>query len=191
MKNEKTKRRIKTVIVIALVLLMLSTVGITFAFWASGTYGAEADRDININIGSGQTISTQLTLSDTTTPNLRLIPHDVPLREGETHEIRFDINVYWEGTGDNAASASAITGNLHVALTSIMINGTNFAGVEGRDGEDLFYVDIQFASTIVGNDTSATVVTIIITMEQTSGPAQYAQISGQEATFGFEFSVTV
>ncbi|MCL2862095.1 MAG: hypothetical protein FWE22_06765 [Firmicutes bacterium] len=189
MQRQKSKKRIKTIIVIALVLLMLSTVGITFAFWSAGVSGAEADNNLTVNIGTGQTVSTQLRFSDSTTPDLALVPFDITARSNETNEIRFDIDVFWEGTGETGDDLNGVNGVLNIELNTIMIGSTNFAGVAGRNGQPLFRVQFEDEQAIVGNDAQALVVTIIITMDQTSGPAQYAQIAGQEAVFGFRFWV--
>ena len=189
-KMQKLKsRRVKIIIITALVLLMFSTVGITWAFWSAGVSGAERDNNMTINIGSGQTITTALTVQDSQTPDLALVPFDITPRSNETNEIVFTLNVFWDGTGEAGTDLSGIVGELNIELVSIMIGSTNFAGVAGRAGQPLFRVDFEETHVIIGNSISAVVVTITVTMDQTSGPLQYGQIADKEAEFIFRLSV--
>jgi len=180
-KNEEKKARTKKlVILISLVVVMILSVSLTWAFWQGDLVGSGNDTSNNITIGDAGDTTTVLTLDNSAnagTPG-RLIPQHSSIT-GQTGDIRyatFTFEVQWV-TASGAQNPTLLDnrdGNLVVTIPSIMIGGNDFRATRGfeetyiNNGERsyrgdvaLFNVSVAFgtppgAATDISNGAAAT-----------------------------------
>lgn len=190
-RNKKDKRgNTKKVLAMLLPMLMVATMIVTYAFWAAGVNAPmDADSDLTVQIGDADDVDTIINLSSPTVAG-RLIPQDIPLSAGEVHSLTFVVDVEWAPTGGALPSElDGVTATLTANATALMVGANNLLDATGRNGDDLFIVDITPASTTIGGNGTVP-VTIVVSMNQPLDRAQYNLVANQAMTLNVNFAVT-
>jgi len=163
MQNQETnKRRFgkkKFAILGALAMMMVLTIGLTWAFWSAGVAVDDANRNVNIGVGQAAVVNTLVNLSDTDLAvQGRLIPQGLNhVTDGNTQVITFSITASWitQVTSDQDA-ITGLEGTLAVNLASI-----RFAEDDGTTLGDFIYntdVDNVVAMPIGFRNRNASIV---------------------------------
>jgi len=206
--EKKPKSKRKLIILGALALFMILTIGMTWAFWSAGIDYATNDRDVNINIGTADRTVTVITLNDNFTQGGYLIPFAITPNANQVNEINFDITVAWNAAaGSTAAQSDALTGvvgNLLVELDGIFIGTTNVANEMGWANRDLaanapqryidpaplFVVTFTENHSIIGNDTTGVTFSVNVRMNIPYNRAMYDLVAGEQIRLAFAFTAT-
>jgi len=204
MENKKSKKKI--FIAVGLALFMALAIGLTWGFWAAGINSAENSGDVTIGIGTAERTTTQIVLASSQTGG-NLIPQDIELTDGDTHEIAITINVVWNAVANqqNPQNLTGVIGNLLVEVDSIMVGTTDITSATGFRYRDtnptadyryhtvasLFEVDIVAPSTIVGNCIDGVEVAVTVRMNIPQTEAMYDLVAGQEIVLSIAFTASV
>ncbi|MFA7561744.1 MAG: hypothetical protein WCY80_06555 [Candidatus Izemoplasmatales bacterium] len=170
----------KNLVLVLLVLFALAVSGTTYAYWASEVNGTEDSVvDDNVTIGTGEAITIDVTVADTTDNSLLLIPSTVTPKTGETNSITVSYTVTWknddllDGVADQTVSA---------LVENIAVNGVanpyNLISVEA---------DVNNPTTIGLNETVT--FNFVVTMDEPLNVTQYNAVAGLPITFNITFTV--
>ena len=208
--EQTTKKPIgkkKFIILGALLMAMILSIGLTWTFWSAGIGGAGDDTGINIGVGTADNTLTQISLTPAGSGQGTLIPGAIPLRDGDTHAVEFTVNVVWNAQAgqQNPHALTGVEGTLAVSLVSIIADGqynlTNATGFENRNTDPtasqryytdapLFVVEFIDTHTIIGNDSAGVTVNFRVTMNIPYNQAMYNQVAGNDIVLTFNFNVT-
>lgn len=176
-----------------LVMLAVAVSGFTFAFWASGVSGANNTATGTINIGTGNQVSTAVTVGDANGGSALLVPtgHDVDTNEVDYVVLQF--TVAWDSTGQDANGS---IGTLGFVDSNIQIGGTT------TGYENLVNISYQIGGSVTGStlngdgSTSITadgddvVVYVLVTLTEPANQTAYNAVAGKAITFTGTFTVT-
>lgn len=176
-----------------LLLLALVVSGFTYAYWASGVAGANADTDgIDITIGTGDTVTTEVSFGTTTSDLVgkNFVPTaHVGGDEDKTDTVILTFNVNWDGTGTNAGDAATVTRALTAVVNSISIGDDETLNATGGLGDvPMFTAVTQTGVTITGNGTATITVTVTFAVEPKNVDI-YNLVAGQILTLNVTFTV--
>ena len=145
-----------------LVILAVAVSGFTFAFWASGITGNQDVESNNIQIGTGETVTTTVVVSGSASSTLDLVPvgrDDAGVTS--VSSINFTFDVEWAGAS-NATDAAGATGTLNITPV-----------LSGAGASELALFTVTAAST--QSVTYGSTTPVSITVEFTNEPADSAQ----------------
>ena len=157
-----------------LVMLAVAVSGFTFAFWSSGISGEEGIASNNIQIGTGEEVTTTVVVVGEASSDLELVPVDREVDSESVSSISFTFDVTWAGAS-NADDAAGATGTLNVTpvLTGLQSDGTTAVQ---QDELDLFTVTAASTQTVTYGSTTEVIITVTFTTEPINA-AQYALIA--------------
>lgn len=182
----------RSLLIVMLVMLAVVTSGFTYAYWASSVTGNNDTAVGTVNIGSGNAVTTTVTVADANGGSALLVPvgHDVDANEVDYVMLQF--TVAWDSTGQDASGA---TGTLAFGSSNILINGVSTYS-------SLVNITYQIGGTVTGStfngggSTSITsdgddvIVYVKVTLTEPANQTEYAAIAGQAITFTGTFTVT-
>ncbi|MCK9471403.1 MAG: hypothetical protein WC006_06070 [Bacilli bacterium] len=164
------KKNYKSLLSIALVLLLVAVTALTFAYWDQLTGSSNGE----ITLGEGQTV----TVSGSAISTKKLIPTSAVLGEGDTREIEVTYTVTLKkfNSGDSVkATLTALTINgaeTHSGLVNVFLDGVEVAKNE-------------FVSV---NPNSDTVVFVVkFTLDEPGDQTAYDAIKAQKIDYTITF----
>ena len=177
----------RKVAVAALILVMLGGSATAFAYWASGVNVTNpTDETETVTIGTGDTIDSTVTLTETVSSTDVLVPTTITPGSGEVNSVVFTYTVDW--TEDNSGSfGDGTLGTLEVDVSNILVGGV-------ADQYDLVNVVItpgDESQAVVLNDAGTYTVTVTVTLKEPANQTEYAAVAGLDITFNVSFTVTV
>lgn len=143
------------------ILLLLSTIGLTYAYWDS----LKEDSGSTVNIGVG----TNIVIEEILSAEKKLIPIGAILGSNETHQIKKEYNVVLSKTFNESLY-------LNVNVGTILIGGSEYEG--------LINIDLYYNPNIVKEER----VVILITINDID--IDYSIIYNKKITFSINFTVT-
>lgn len=159
MKNTFKEAKRKLILsAIVLFFAFISTVVVTYAYWAISVQGVTDEIETGtVIIGSGDAVTTTATVDPVTSAGPL-----VPVGHSGTNKVDLTFSLLWESNND--AGADALTGVLAVTIDSIKINGVDYS--------HLFTVTIISGPGAITEDSAKSVV---INVEFTNEPADAAE----------------
>ncbi len=181
----------KLIIALLLVFALVATSG-TFAYWASSVSGpADGSTVGTVNVGSGDTVTTTITLTGSPATGGLLVPAGFA-GSGEVESV--DLVYGFEWTEDALATASTsgatVTGDLSVTYTITVIAADGVTDVTSQVGS---LVNVTPASTFplsITLDAAAQNLTWTVTLAEPSTQAEYDAIQNATITIDFTWSVS-
>lgn len=162
-----------------LVLLAVAVSGFTFAYWSSGISTAPATTETNtINIGTGDSVTTTVAVTDETGTLLPLVPVGRQDAGVTVNSITYSFDIVWAGTS-SATDTTGAQATLHVTPV-----------LSGAAAPELSLFTVTAASTQTISYGSTTTVTVTVTF--TTEPAnvtQYNAIQAATLSLGVTFLV--
>jgi len=184
----------KYFVIAALVCVMVLTTALSLAYWADGIDGDTSDYEHNINIGTGNTATTIVSLNGPGTSAGELVPHNVPAKDGEVTEINFTVNTTWGPGVDPKDLVTATTeGDLTVELVGFYLNDGPDTAVNqleilrGDNDEDLFFIEVD-PYTMLANNTPVPIAVKLL-MNQPTDKTTYDKIKEQSVRIVLEFNI--
>jgi len=164
-----------------LMLAFVVTTG-TFAYWASGVAGDDETVGGTVTVGTGDAITTTVTVNAQSDTNGNLVP--VGFEGGsDINNLDLTFPVIWNADADGA---EGISGTLSVSIGNYVI-GT----LSGSDVTDLFSVTITSGDGAITEGSSQNVVINVLFANEPADAAEYAIVAGSDLTFDVTFTVTV
>lgn len=172
-----------------LVMLAVITSGFTYAFWAAGVNGPDAQvADGTINVGTGESVETDVVLTGDNFSGGNLVP-DTFAGAGDVEEISIPLTVAWNA--DDALGAldgSTTTGTLQITVTVTATKGGN--PVNQTLVDDLVNVVRSDANgNTITLGAAAMSVGYTVTLDEPASLAEYNAISGAIITVSFSITV--
>jgi len=172
MKNRK-------LVVGLLVMLAVVMSTLTFAYWATGISGDEADVASNtIQIGEGQPVTTTVAVSGSASSSLDLVPVGREVSGTSVSSITYTFDVEWAGTSSALDTAGA-TGDLSAVI--------ELSGAAASE-LGLFTVSTYSGATVAYGSTTTVTVTVTFTNEP-ADQAQYDLIANAALTLDVTFTI--
>lgn len=166
-------------IALLIMLAFVVTTG-TFAYWASSVVGTDSTNTATVTIGSGDAVTTSLTITDQTSAGPL-----VPVGHSGTNSVTLTFPVTW--TSDNDAAADNVFGLLDVTVDSIEMS-------DGYDVSGLFTVTIDGGASISGQaieeDVAQTVTVVVTFTNEPADQAEYNEVASQDLVVTLSFDVT-
>jgi len=202
----KTKSRKKLIMIGALALFMILSISLTWAYWAGTINGTNTDRDLNVDIGSGGNINTQLTLTGDQGPQGLLVPYGLGanLQLGQVRSVSFTINASWAAApgADPSNLVQGIASTVTANVAEIRVGATDLTDAMGwrnrvvENGVATFteaapLFEVEFApptQEIIGGG-AAVPVEVTITMNFPYDRAMYVLVSDYSLVFTINLSV--
>jgi len=175
MKNLKGKK----LVLALLVLFALAVSGSTYAYWASEVNGNNQTVDNGVNIGTGEEITIDITVSDPETFSDKLVPTTVTPKSGETNSITVTYTVTWE---DDALLDGVVDAEVLANVQNIKV-----ANVENPFGLISVEASESNPSTIGLGETVT--FTFTVEMAEPTNIEQYNAVANKEITFNITFEV--
>ena len=182
MKNLKRKN----LVLALLVVLALAVAGTTYAYWASGVTGNTVLSENTITVGSGEEVTTTVTLTGGTTNTLDLVPVGREVTDVSVSSITYTFNVTWAGAS-SAADAAGATGTLNISSVFAGLQSDGLTAV-GTTELALFTVTPDSTQAITYGDTAIITITVVFTEEPVDA-AQYDLIADATLTLDVTFLV--
>lgn len=173
-----------------LVLLAVITSGFTYAFWAAGVTGPDAQvADGTINVGTGESITTSVVLTGDNFSGGVLVPATFGGGGSDVESVSIPLTVAWNASDAlGALDGSTTTGTLQITVTVTATKGGS--AVEQTLVDELVNV---VRSDALGNSitlgASAMSVGYTVTLDEPANLADYNAISGAVITVSFSFTV--
>lgn len=161
------KKNLKSVLSIALVLLLIAVTGLTFAYWDRLT----ETKDNTIAVGQGKAIEVEVAVEAT---GGKLIPKGNVLGVGEVDEVVYKYNVRLDQEVQYPL-------NLFVDVTDVKIGGSLENGA---------LVDFEISQNSETINNTDVLVTVIVTLNEPDDEPdyqQYYEIINQDITFTLIF----
>lgn len=158
----------KTLLSIALLLLLVLVTGASFAYWDQ-LQKTEADQTVALGEGSTVVVNAVATPEE----GKKLVPANVMMGPNDVTSVTLTYNVHLTKA---AASARTFT----VTAANVEINNSNV-------NAGLVNIDITKASETVNTDD--VLVTVVVTLTEPDTEAEYNAIVNQPITFDLLFSV--
>lgn len=172
-----------------LIMLAVITSGFTYAFWAAGVNGPDAKvADGTINVGTGETVDTSITLTGDALTGGNLVPENFA-GDGDVESVSIPLTVVW--AADDALDAldgSTTTGTLSITITVAATK--NSVAVDQNIVNDL--VNVVAAGTNASSITlGATAISLgyTVTLDEPADLATYNAIAGAVITITFSIDV--
>jgi predicted ribosomally synthesized peptide with SipW-like signal peptide len=184
--------RKKNLVLVLLVLFALAVSGTTYAYWASSVTGSNDTAVGTINIGSGNTVSTTVTVGDANGGTDLLVPEGHDVDTNEVDYVMLQFTVAWDSTG---LDASGYASTLSFGSSNIQIGGTT------TGYEDLVNISYQIGGTVTGStlngdgstaiiaDGADVTVFVLVTLTEPADQTAYNAVAGQVITFTGTFTV--
>jgi hypothetical protein len=172
-----------------LVMLAVITSGFTYAFWAAGVTGPDAKvADGTISVGTGESISTSITLTGDDFTGGNLVPATFA-GSGDVEWVSIPLTVVWNASDAlGALDGSTTTGTLQITVTVTATKGGS--AVEQTLVDDLVNVvrtDVLGNSITLG--AAAMSIGYTVTLDEPANLADYNAISGAIITVSFSITV--
>ncbi len=180
----------RTLVAALLGIAAIAASGTTFAYWAASVTGSSDTGTGTVTIGTGNTVSTTVTVGDQSGTGLVPVGHAVDA--GEAEYVILTFSVAWDSTG---ADANGHPGTLAVGLTdlkidalstyaslvttSVQIGGTVTGATLNGDGSTAILAD--------GSDVS---VFVKVVLAEPANRTEYLAVAGKDITFTATFTVT-
>lgn len=161
------KKNLKSVLSIALVLLLIAVTGLTFAYWDRLT----ETKDNTIAVGQGKAIEVEVAVEAT---GGQLIPKGNVLGVGEVDEVVYKYNVRLDQEVQYPL-------NLFVDVTDVKIGGSL------ENGALVDFEIFQNSETINNTDVLVTVIVTLNDPDDEPDYQQYYEIINQDITFTLIF----
>lgn len=184
--------RKKNLVLVLLVLFALAVSGTTYAYWASSVTGSNDTAVGTINIGSGNIVSTTVTVGDANGGTDLLVPEGHDVDTNEVDYVMLQFTVAWDSTG---LDASGYASTLSFGSSNIQIGGTT------TGYEDLVNISYQIGGTVTGStlngdgstaiiaDGADVTVFVLVTLTEPADQTAYNAVAGQVITFTGTFTV--
>lgn len=163
------KKNLKSVLSIALVLLLIAVTGLTFAYWDKLT----KDENPTIDLGQGKEIVVDVIVGSTED---KLIPTGMVLGTGEVDEVVFTYNVRL----DQEVKEDL---NLTVKESNVKIGVSEDEAING-----LVNIDIALEASTINN--TNILVTVTVTLDEPITEPQYNAVINQPITFTLTFTAS-
>lgn len=167
---------------------LVSTAGISLAYWATSVAGANSNQNGTVTIGQGDAVTTTVVVGTVNGTGI-LVPAGRSNDTGEVESVSLPFSVSWKSNAvsgaSNSTNAGAGThGSLTTAVVSAKIGTSSDAAING-----LVVVTLPGAASIYA-DGSAVVVTPVITLTEPTID-QYSSVANKTITVTFSFTVAV
>ncbi|MCL2630539.1 MAG: hypothetical protein FWD49_03330 [Firmicutes bacterium] len=201
-------KKTKKLLIFAIVALVLAgATSLSFAFWSHG-FSAPSNTvkdESKVTLGTGESVTTTISLSGGGLSGGALVPSTLTkIKDGETQEIVWTMNVVWNSEHQNAKDYNGAVGLLNVSAEVVAIGNTeaeNFNqnqkdasalikfGVQANGEENL---NLNNNFIIEFNEDGGNLEVIVkITMDEPSSEAIYNAIHSQEVTIALTLSITL
>lgn len=172
MKKTNKKVLISTLLIIAI----LGTAGIVFAYWISGVNAPDAgSSNVGIDVGEAPMANTKLIIPENATADSANPEKLTP----ETNSLVFTATVAW-----------ALDGNFDIGDEQYF--GTLSSSVTNPDADGVIIVDVQFSNETLTLQGDAVTATITISMDfDKVTPANIGNYSNENFSINLAFNLTL
>lgn len=162
-----------------LLLAFVFTTG-TFAYWASSVAEGESTVSGTVEIGTGEDITTTVTVSAQSDTNGNLVP--VGFEDGtKINNLDLTFPVQWDADQDGI---DGITGTLVVTIDNFVIGS-----LSGTDVTDMFTITVSSGDGAIVEGVSQDVVINVQFTNEPEDQTEYNIVAGSDLTFDVTFTV--
>lgn len=177
-----------------LITLVVLVSGFTYAFWA-GTVGEplQGDDSVTINIGEGNSVSTQFNLSAASvSTGTTLVPSGMANDAGEVTSFTISFDVAWvnQTLSGSSLTGSTTTGDLDFDFTVTVLDSLGDPVTVSGAAALVVVTPAGGNATSITLNASAITLSVTVTLTEPANVAQYNDIVNGEIVIDFTFDVT-
>lgn len=159
-----------------LIVLSIVTLGFTYAYWASSVSGDSDDAIGTVEIGTGDSVTINAVVSETSTAGQILVPVGFADDPNEVEQVVLTFSVEWV---DDSALTGIVPADIDMSITNILVDGVaNSLVVVTPDVSNP--TQISLGSTVT--------FTVYITLNTPSSVTEYESVAGKTVTFDLTFT---
>lgn len=159
-----------------LIVLSIVTLGFTYAYWASSVSGDSDDAIGTVEIGTGDSVTINAVVSETSTAGQILVPAGFADDPNEVEQVVLTFSVEWV---DDNALTGIVPADIDMSITNILVDGVaNSLVVVTPDVSNP--TQISLGSTVT--------FTVYITLNTPSNVTEYESVAGKTVTFDLTFT---